>query len=279
VRNVRGNSGTRFGAATVRERSAALARLIPRRLEAALLLLIVPLIAASGCSSSPARTPPVEVFADMDHQPKYQPQAASAFFADGRASRPPVPGTVALGHLKEDDAFYRGVVGEHYVGENPLPLDMEALRRGQQRFNIYCSPCHDRAGTGRGIVAMKSAWLATDLTSEPVQEMADGELFSIITSGRRSMPGYRFQVRERDRWAVVGYVRALQRAALGAVEDVPPELRDGIRPPEPEVQMGLTAAPADPEAGEGEKPPSEAGEQTAESGDAAQGTSDDSSSK
>ena len=242
----------------------------------ALLLLIAFLIATSGCSSSPARTPPIEVFADMDHQPKYQPQAASAFFADGRASRPPVPGTVALGRLKEDDAFYRGVVGEHYVGENPLPLDMEALHRGRERFNIYCSPCHDRAGTGRGIVAMKSAWIATDLTSEPVQEMADGELFSIITDGRRSMPGYRFQVRERDRWAVVGYVRALQRAALGKVEDVPPELRDSIRPPEPEVQMVVTAPPEDPQAEEGEIVSGDDGEAQAQPAAAAPDSPDDS---
>ena len=242
----------------------------------ALLLLIAFLIAASGCSSSPARTPPIEVFADMDHQPKYQPQAASAFFADGRASRLPVPGTVALGRLKEDDAFYRGIVGEHYVGENPLPLDMEALHRGRERFNIYCSPCHDRAGTGRGIVAMKSAWIATDLTSEPVQTMADCELFSIITNGRRSMPGYRFQVRERDRWAVVGYVRALQRAALGKVEDVPPELRDSIRPPESEVQMVVTAPSEDPPAAEGKKPSSDAGEETGPSGEVAAEAASDS---
>ena len=248
---------------------------------AALLLLIasliLSLIAISGCSSSPARTPPVEVFADMDHQPKYQPQAASAFFADGRASRAPVPGTVARGHLKEDDAFYRGVVGEHYVGENPLSLDMEALRRGQERFNIYCSPCHDRAGTGRGIVAMKSAWLATDLTSEPVRQMADGELFSIITAGRRSMPGYRFQVREQDRWAVVGYVRALQRAALGGVEDVPPELRDGIRPPEPEVQMEVTAPSVDAPAGEAEEQSVGTGGAQAQSGAEAPRAAGDSS--
>ena len=214
----------------------------------------------------------------MDHQPKYQPQATSAFFADGRASRPPVPGAVALGQLKEDDAFYRGVVGGHYVGENPLPLDREALRRGQERFNIYCSPCHDRAGTGRGIVAMRSAWIATDLTGEPVQEMPDGELFSVISGGRRSMPGYRYQLRERDRWAVVGYVRALQRAARGTVEDVPPELRGSIRPPQPkmQMQMGAPAPAGGTQAGEEEKPSGDEGGTEEESGEVAPATAGDS---
>ena len=124
---------------------------------------------------------------------------------------------------------------------------------------------------------MKSAWLAADLTSEPVRQMADGELFSIITAGRRSMPGYRFQVREQDRWAVVGYVRALQRAALGRVEDVPPELRDGIRPPEPEVQMEVTAPSVDAPAEEAEEQSVGTGGAQAQSGAEAPRAAGDSS--
>ena len=220
------------------------------------LALPVILVAILGACVSVKRSTPVEVFADMDHQQNYQPQEASAFFPDGRAARPPVAGTVSWGGLKEDDAYYRGIVDGHYVGRNPLPLDKALLKRGRERFNIYCSPCHDRAGTGRGVVAMRAVWIATDLTEPRIQEFADGELFHIASNGKRSMPGYRFQIPERDRWAVVGYVRALQRAVNGTLDDVPPQLRESIRPAE-SPEPGL-AAPASPEAGgEAENSPAE----------------------
>jgi mono/diheme cytochrome c family protein len=115
-----------------------------------------------------------------------------------------------------------------YVG-NPLPLDMAVLQRGQERFNIYCAPCHDRAGEGKGIVAQRSSWIAVNLHEQRIQDMADGQLFDTITHGKRTMPGYRYQVPERDRWAIVAYVRALQRASSGTVADVPPELRSDLR--------------------------------------------------
>ncbi len=196
------------------------------------LALPVILVAVLGACGGVKRSTPVEVFADMDHQLNYQPQEGSTFFLDGRASRPPVAGTVSWGGLKEDDAFYRGIVDGHYVGRNPLPLNKALLKRGRERFNIYCSPCHDRAGTGRGVVAMRAAWIATDLTEPRIQEFSDGELFHIASHGKRSMPGYRFQIPVHDRWAVVGYVRALQRAVNGTRDDVPPQLRERIRPAE-----------------------------------------------
>ncbi len=220
------------------------------------LALPVILVVVLGACSGVKRSTPVEVFADMDHQQNYQPQEASTFFPDGRASRPPVAGTVSWGGLKEDDAYYRGIVDGHYVDRNPLPLDKALLKRGRERLNIYCSPCHDRAGTGRGVVAMRAVWIATDLTEARIQEFSDGELFHIASNGKRSMPGYRFQIPERDRWAVVGYVRALQRAVNGTLDDVPPQLRQSIRPAE-SPEPGL-AAPASPEAGgEAENSPAE----------------------
>ena len=223
----------------------------PPRLALPVILLV--LLAACG---GVKRSTPVEVFADMDHQQNYQPQEASAFFADGRAARPPVAGTVVWGGLKDDDAFYRGIVDGHYVGRNPLPLDKTLLKRGRERFNIYCSPCHDRAGTGRGVVAMRAAWFASDLTEARIQELSDGELFHIASHGKRSMPGYRFQMPERDRWAVVGYIRALQRAVNGTLNDVPPQLRETIRPAEAQ-EPGMAAPPADQGADGNEAPPSE----------------------
>lgn len=175
-------------------------------------------VLTAGCSST-SRRPPLEVFSDMKRQPKYGPQAASPLFSDGRASRVPLEGTVARGHLKEDEP----------AGANPLPVNMAVLERGQERFNIYCAPCHDQTGSGRGIVAQRSAWLAGDLREQRIREMADGQIFDTITHGKRSMPGYRFQIEERDRWAIVEYVRALQRAAGGTLADVPPELRSDLR--------------------------------------------------
>jgi len=170
---------------------------------------------AAGCSST-SRRPPLEIMPDMKHQAKYLPQAGSPFFADGRASRRPVEGTVARGQWNDD-------------ATRPLPIDKATLERGQERFNIYCAPCHDRSGTGRGIVALRSSWLAGNLHDQRIRDMSDSQLFDTIAHGKRTMPGYRFQIEARDRWAIVAYVRALQRAWTGTLADVPPELRNELR--------------------------------------------------
>jgi mono/diheme cytochrome c family protein len=189
-------------------------------------VIALSMLLVAGCGSR--RTPPLQIFPDMKDQPKYLPQAASRFFGDGRELRRPVPGTVARGYLKEDDALYTGMRDGAFVS-NPLALDRQTLARGQERFNIYCTPCHDRTGSGRGIVALRSSWLASDLTEPRVRQMPDGQIFDTITHGKRTMPGYRFQIDEQDRWAIVAYVRALERAAAGTVADVPEELRGELR--------------------------------------------------
>ena len=190
---------------------------------AALLVVIL-----AGCAST-SRQPPVELIQDMRQQPKYKPQASSVFFTDGRASRRPVDGTIAQGQLRGDDLFRTGLVGEMYAGKNPLPIDVALLKRGQERFNIYCSPCHDQTGSGRGIVSLRSSWLPTNLLEPRARGMVDGEIFNVITYGRRSMPSYRFQVGAADRWAIVAYVRALQRATDARIADVPQELQSDLR--------------------------------------------------
>jgi mono/diheme cytochrome c family protein len=164
-------------------------------------------LALAGCGST-SRRPPVEVFSDMRRQPKYKAQQLLARM---------VPGTVAQGQLKEDE------------GKNPLALTRETLRRGQERYNIYCAPCHDQTGSGHGIVAQRSSWLPSNLHDPRLKNMTDGELFSVATNGRRTMPAYRFQVPERDRWAIVAYLRALQRTTGGTINDVPAELRQELR--------------------------------------------------
>jgi len=194
----------------------------------AVLLALFATLVLSGCARITSTRPPIEVFPDMDRQPRYDVQAASPFFPDGRASRQPVPGTVAQGQLREDEGFETGAVDGMYVGRNPLEITEDTLLRGQERFNIYCAPCHDRAGEGRGIVGQRSLWLASNLMDQRVRDMVDGELFHVATYGRRTMPAYRFQVPTEDRWAIVAYVRALQRAT-GTIEDVPTELRGDLR--------------------------------------------------
>lgn len=200
-------------------------------------LPILPVAAAmllSGCAGMTSKNSPLELFWDMNRQPKYKAQAYSDFFADGRASRRPVTGTVAQGQLKEDDVFYTGVVNNMYVGRNPLPIDQALLTQGRKKFETYCAPCHSRTGSevgivGKRVLATGQAWLPTMLQDDRVKKMTDGEIFTIITNGRRSMHGYRFQIAERDRWAIIAYVRALHRATMGTVEDVPAELRSELR--------------------------------------------------
>ncbi len=165
----------------------------------------------AGCGSA-SRRPPAEIFPDMKRQAKYKPQQESGFFADGRATRAPVPGTVS----RDADPV------------RPA-MSMPLMRRGQERFNIYCAPCHDRTGSGRGIVATRGGWLAANLADERIRKLSGEQIYDIVTNGKRTMPPYRFQVSERDRWAVIAYVRALQRAATGSIADVPPELRSDLR--------------------------------------------------
>jgi len=193
-------------------------------------LLALAATALTGCSNFPSRQPPIWVWWDMKKQDKYKPQAESAFFADGRASRAPVSGTVAQELYRPDTAFSTGINTDGtYVARNPLPLTKETLLEGQRKFDIYCAPCHDRTGSGRGVVPAKSAWVPGNLHDERIVNFVDGELYHVISNGRRSMPGYRFQISEKDRWAIVAYVRALQRSWRGTLDDVPPELQSRIR--------------------------------------------------
>jgi mono/diheme cytochrome c family protein len=194
----------------------------PHILAAALIL--------TGCAGQTSRNPPIVVFTDMDRQGRYDPQTERPLFSDRRASRRPVEGTVARGMLKEDDVFYTGLlVNNQYVGRNPLTIDMDLLQLGQRHFNTYCSPCHDRTGQGRGLVGQRAIWIPTNLHEDRVKAFNDGEIFHIMSNGRRSMPAYKFQITEHDRWAIVAYVRALQRTTSSTVEDVPQELKADLR--------------------------------------------------
>lgn len=184
----------------------------------------------AGCSNFPSRNPQIIVWTDMKFQEKYKPQMRSSFFSDGRVSRRPVANTVALENFKEDEAYSTGLNPDNtYVARNPEPLSKELLERGQAKFNVYCQPCHDKTGSGRGIVPSKAIWVPANMHDDRVVNFVDGEFFHVITNGRRSMPSYRYQIPEKDRWAIVAYVRALQRSFRGSMADVPADLQGKVR--------------------------------------------------
>lgn len=194
-----------------------------------LIATVAAAIALTGCAGQTSRQPPVQVFPDMRTQKRYDPQERSTFFSDHRASRRPVPGTIARGLLRPDDPRSTGLISNQYVGRNPLTIDAELLQVGQRRYNTYCSPCHDRTGQGRGQVGVRAMWIPTNLHEARVKGFNDGELYHVISNGRRSMPPYKYQITEDDRWAIVAYVRALQRTTSGTIEDVPADQRTSLK--------------------------------------------------
>lgn len=185
----------------------------------------------TGCAGT-QRVTPIEVWQDMKRDGKYLPQTESSLFSDHRASRAPVAHTVARGHLNEDEFYTTGIVPgtQTYGGVNPLAINAELLQTGQMKFNTYCSPCHSRVGNGKGIVALKTpSWQPSNLHDDRIKQMADGEIFNVISYGKRSMPSYRYQVPEHDRWAIVAYVRALQRTSSGSAADVPSQMQAELK--------------------------------------------------
>ena len=188
--------------------------------------------ALAGCRGGVSNKPPLHLVDDMDWQPKYRPQAESHFFADRRAMRPLVAGTVAQGELEEDDVFYRGLQPGTTtpVARSPLPVTKAQILRGQERYNIYCAPCHDQAGYGRGLVVQRGYHIPTDLHSDRVRTLPDGEIFRAIGNGVRNMPAYASQIPTADRWAIVTWVRVLERSQRASIDEVPMELRAKIEP-------------------------------------------------
>ena len=161
---------------------------------------------------------------DMHDQPKYKPLAASTFFRDGLSARPLVLGTVARGHLDDDVEFYSGKTAAGKLVEVfPVAVTADVLKRGQERFNIYCSPCHDRTGGGLGMVVRRGFKQPPSLHIERLRQASPGYLFDVMTSGFGAMPDYRSAVQPADRWAIVAYIRALQRSQQGTLADAPPE--------------------------------------------------------
>jgi len=188
------------------------------------------------------RKPPLYIFPDMEWQLKLRPQKPNAFFANGLSSQLPVAGTIprsvpvqtASGEVYpyEDAPVNTGFLTgtTNFVAINPLPITAALLKRGQQRFTINCSPCHGQLGDGTGITKKIGAMaVVANLHDKRIVEMTDGELFYVITNGRNLMGAYGPNVTVSDRWATVAYLRALQLSQLGAVDDLPQELRASLK--------------------------------------------------
>ena len=182
----------------------------------------------SACRGQISDAPPVHMNPNMDSQPRYDPQAESKFFEDRRTMRTPVENTIARGHLAEDEAYNMGRDGNRYILKVPVPITEALLRRGRERFNIYCTPCHDKTGSGHGMVVQRGFSTPTDLHGDYARHIPDGQIYSAISYGARNMPAYGPQVPVSDRWAIVAYVRALQLSQNATMDDVPADKRASL---------------------------------------------------
>ncbi|MBM3835187.1 MAG: cytochrome c [Verrucomicrobia bacterium] len=204
-------------------------------------------LAWAGFRGEKTRRPPIELFPDMDRQPKLRPQAANDFFPDGRSSRLPVAGTIvrsaAYQNLVDADAgkpvyphndapANTGMITgtTNFVEHSPFQISAQLMARGRDRYQITCSPCHGAMGDGNGITKKLGAMLTVaNLHDQRLVRMTDGELFYVTTNGRGLMGPYGPQVEVEDRWAIVAYVRALQRSRLATLDDVPEQLRNTLK--------------------------------------------------
>lgn len=180
-----------------------------RTLLIALLLAVVAV--SAGCTQ------------DMANQPRYNPLRPSRFFTDGRSSRPLVDGTVPRGYLRADTKFYTGLDGGKPISEIPMKMTREDLKRGQERFNINCSPCHDRTGYGSGLVAQRGLKHPPSYHIDRLRNAPIGYFYDVMTRGFGAMPSAADRVTPEDRWRIAAYVRALQLSQNAGVADIPAE--------------------------------------------------------
>ena len=164
----------------------------------------------------------------MADQPRYEPLGHSTFFDDERAARPLVEGTVARGQLRIDEHLYQGKQQSKLVDTFPFPVTLAVLSRGRERYDIFCSPCHDRVGTGQGMIVRRGYRAPPSMHIERLREAPAGHFFEVMTSGFGVMPDYAQQIRPEDRWAIAAYIRALQFSQHATVADVPPDQRQQL---------------------------------------------------
>ena len=199
--DARGMTGPCIGACSAPSRSRPLSRLTG---------------CARGCTSS---RPPIHLNPSMDDQPKVLAQTASTFFYDGASMRQPVPGTIPIGGLKEDAAFFTGKGADgQFVATIPVTVNEALVERGRQRYAIYCQPCHDARGDGKGILFQRGNVPTASFHQEKILKYPDGQIFDVITNGFGLMSGYRWPIPPADRWAIIAYVRELERKRLASAD-------------------------------------------------------------
>jgi mono/diheme cytochrome c family protein len=167
---------------------------------------------------------------DMHDQPRYHAMREAPFFSDARSARPLVEGTVARGHLREDELLYTGKTNGETAAVFPFPVDAAVMARGRERYDVFCSPCHGRTGQGDGMVVLRGYRRPPSMHQDRLRNAPAGHFFDVITNGFGAMPEYAVQVKAEDRWAIVAYLRALQLSGHATLADVPPAERDKIQP-------------------------------------------------
>ena len=196
-----------------------------------LALAVVTVMGVFGKRGDHFKKPPLEIFPDMDRQAKLRPQTPNLTFANGRSSQEPVANTVARGDRYESNAVNTGLEPgtTNFVANIPVPVTEQFMARGHQRYDIYCVPCHGPLGDGKGVVQKFGYASVKSLHDKLVVAQPDGEIFNTITHGKATMWPYSSQISIEDRWAIVAYVRALQRGHLGLLDEVPAPLKGGLK--------------------------------------------------
>ena len=159
---------------------------------------------------------------DMYKQPKYEPLQKSGFFGDDRSGRPLEPDTVARGELRTNTVVYTGKAGTNLVAEIPVPVTRDLLVRGRERYDIFCSPCHDRTGSGNGIIVQRGLRPPPSYHIDRLRQAPIGHFFDVMSNGIGAMQDYAAQVTPEDRWAIAAYIRTLQFSEDATPADVPP---------------------------------------------------------
>lgn len=192
-----------------------------------LILAVASVCLIAGRQGDKSLKPPIEIIPDMDRQPKLRPQAGNDFFADGKSSQLKVDGTVARGSHYADNEVNTGRIpgSTNFVAFIPVPVTKELMARGHQRYDINCAPCHGKVGDGKGITTKYNMVAVANFHDLRLVSMTDGEIFNTITHGKNLMGSYGANVEIEDRWAIIAYIRALQRSRLATIDDVPAQNR------------------------------------------------------
>lgn len=161
----------------------------------------------------------------MAYQPEYKPYRESDFFADGMSARPRIPGTVARGEIANDGFMSTGMIDGVVADGFPFPITDQVMNRGEERFNIYCSPCHSKVGDGNGMIPARGYRHPPSFHTDTLRTARTGHFFDVMTNGFGAMPPYAAQIEVRDRWAIVAYIRALQLSQNGTIDDLPPAMQ------------------------------------------------------